>query len=151
MTLNDRETLELNELCNCASRRNSRRLAARRSRAGSPNRRTRRRYFVQAMDLSGSLCHYAGEMQMEAADAPARGTPLGTLPKWMWATIAASLAIAGGFWAVSLSPPQTPGVVDPTIPRPVEYVARLTGEKNCRWSDVSVDRQSGDYFAAVNS
>ena len=85
-------------------------------------------------------------MQMEAADAPARGNPLGTLPKWMWATIAASLAIAGGFWAVSLSPPQTPGVVDPTIPRPVEYVARLTGEKNCRWSDVSVDRQSGDYF-----
>ncbi len=146
MTLTDRETLELNELCNALvdeTLADSQRERLERRLADSDNAR---RFYVQAMDLSGSLCLYAGEMQMEAADAPARVATPGSSLKWMWAAVAASLAIAGGFWAAGRNQPQAVEMVATAAGQPVEYVARLTGEKNCRWSDAAVNRTTGDFF-----
>ena len=37
-------------------------------------------------------------------------------------------------------------MVATTTLQPVEYAARLTGEKDCRWSDTTVNRKTGDFF-----
>ena len=93
MSLSDRETLELNELCNAAvdgTLTASQRVRLEQLLAESEDAR---QFYVKAMDLSASLGHYAGEMQMEAADAPRRRSSSLGIEGVRWAAVAAAIAV----------------------------------------------------------
>src|SRR3990170_1391384 len=91
MSLSDRETLELNELCNAWV--DGTLTGAQRTRLGSwlAESEDARQYYVRVLDLSASLAHQASEMQMEAADAPRRSTGWLRLTSWQLAGVAAAI------------------------------------------------------------
>src|SRR3954466_6926365 len=127
MTLSDREILELNELCDVLVEGTA--TGAQRARleqllSESDNAR---KYYVKATDLSASLTHYAGEMQMEDADAPASSRRAVFSKFVKFGAIAAGVALALGWWTFHGS--NTTGKKRPSPPSSPEYVARITGAK----------------------
>src|SRR5947209_2695965 len=131
MKLTDKDILELNDLCNglvdgiLTEPQKSRlsRLLAECEEA--------RRFYVRAMALSASLYTYGSEMQVEAPDA-VRATHCAWLRAWWWSvSLAAATCLILGFvlWnAVRLN--HREGAADLKTD---EFVARLTGSKECQW------------------
>src|SRR5437868_13069459 len=128
MTLSDRQILELNELCDVLVEGTA--TGAQRARLEQLLSETEdaRKYYVQATDLSASLSHYAGEMQMEDADAPASRHRLVLLNVAKFGAVAAAIALALGWWTMHSS--GKPSKMRATLSGPPEYVARLTGLKD---------------------
>ena len=145
MNLTDAEILELTELCNALAdgsltatqrARLAERLAA--SEAA-------RRFYVRFTSLAASLCQYAGEMQAEAPDV-ARATPrLWRRPALWWsvgplaAAAAAALVI---FSATDFSTRKT--ATGPVELETQDYVAQVTGMKDCAWADGATALEPGD-------
>jgi ferric-dicitrate binding protein FerR (iron transport regulator) len=139
MNLSDKEILELNELCNA--------LVDGRLSSGQQLRLSRwlasseeaRQFYVRHVDLSASLCAYAGEMQSEAPQADAaRSKVIHYL--WFWlAPLAAAACVALVLWLKHQS-----GDRARIEPKPEEHVARLTGSSKCQWASGAVPIRSGD-------
>ena len=142
MSLNDRQTLELNELCNATVEGTL--TAAQRARLEQllADSDDARRFYVKAMDLSASLGQYAGEMQMEAADAPSRGTRIWESKTVRWAALAAALVLALTWWLTS----RPANVAQTMAAGPPEFVARLTGIKGAVWPPAAAKLELGDFL-----
>ena len=143
MNLTDSQILELNELCNAVA--DGTLTDAQRTRltvwlgASEPARR----YYVRAMHLSASLCSYASEMQVEAPDAvpPANVIRL-SVASWLgWVAAAACLVL--GLYLFWQRPARDSSTA--SLP-PGEYVARLTGAKDCRWAGAAPAAQPASYL-----
>jgi len=141
MNLTDSEILELNELCNAlVDERVTDAQRARLSRwlfTSEPARQ----FYTRAMGLSASLCHYSGEMQTEEPDSPAHAATGGH--RWRWAiglmSVAASIALVSTvLWLGRTRPAKTnpAPAVAAAVPAAddEEYVAWLTGSKECQWA-----------------
>ena len=130
--MNDNEVLELSELCNAvvdATLTDEQRARLEQWLATSEEAR---RYYVRALGLSASLFHYASEMQADAPDAvapPPRFFPAAF--GWWAGGLAAAAAVVLGFWFAQPGKRADPAAAS----SPTEYVARLTGAKNCEWVD----------------
>ena len=149
MSLSDRETLELNELCDAmvegsitdAQRERLEMLIAADEEA--------RQYYVRAMDLSASLSRYASEMQMGPADNLSGWTPrMASLSTWNrvanWGrlAVAASILLAIAIWLINrpgAAPELATNQAAPIVP--FEFVARITGAKESHW------KEEGDQLA----
>jgi len=143
MSLSDRETLELNELCSAAvdgSLTSMQRVRLEQMLAESEDAR---QFYVMAMDLSASLGHYAGEMQMDAADAKGYGLHLWESNSVRWAALAAAVAIGLTWWLVggSMEVGTKTAVADAS-----EYVARLTGASKIAWPSGAIALEPGDFL-----
>src|SRR3954471_5302371 len=100
MNLDDREILELNQLCDATIEGTAN--TAQRSRLEHllSESDDARKYYVKATDLSASLSHYAGEMQMEPADAPRLLGRLLRSNSMRFGAIAAAIMLVGVWWAM---------------------------------------------------
>ena len=143
MNLNDQEILELNELCNglidstlteAQKVRLSEWLAA--SEAA-------RRYYIRAMGLSASLYSYASEMQVEAPDAPAPSkiVRLG-VGSWLGFLAAAACVV----FAVLIFSQRPTRDTNAAGLQPEEYVARITGSKECEWASGDPSARPGKFL-----
>ena len=132
MNLNDKEILELNDLCNgladgTLSEKQKKRLCD--WLAASEEAR---RYYIRAASLSASLASYASEMQVEAPDAATSPGLLRTILWWLSPLTAAALVILS-IWFWTRPHPQAAA---PEL-KSEEFVARLTASKECQWKDGS--------------
>jgi hypothetical protein len=131
MNLTDSDILELNELCNAVVDGTLTEAQKTRLTTWLAASDAARRYYVRAMGLSASLCSYASEMQVEAPDAVARAKIIrlgvSSWPGLLAAAAGVTLAFYV-FWQRQSREPAFPGS------QASEYVARLTGEKDCRWA-----------------
>jgi ferric-dicitrate binding protein FerR (iron transport regulator) len=143
MSLTDRETLELNELCSAAA--DDALTASERERleqllAGSEDAR---QFYVKAMDLSASLTHYAGEMQMEAVEAGSTGHRVWEWKSVRWPLLAATISLGCTWWLVGGSG----NVVEKQNgAAPMQYVARLTGASNLQLPANASALSPGDFL-----
>ncbi len=138
MSLNDREILELNELCNALAdgtiTGSQKDLLARRLAASEEARR----FYIRVMGLCASLHYYASEMQSEAADAlpPAN---ISRLLGWRVFSLALAALVVLALW-IAPTPkrahPATDGKVDTSV-------ARLTGSRECQWLEPTRSLRSG--------
>jgi ferric-dicitrate binding protein FerR (iron transport regulator) len=143
MSLTDQETVELNELCSAAVDgvlSASQRIRLEELLATSEDAR---QFYVKAMDLSASLAHYAGEMQLEAADVPLQRKRVWRSRSGRWAAIAAAVAVVATWWA--MSGPATIPLQD--VVGPAQFVARLTGIKDVVWPRESAQLKLGALLA----
>jgi hypothetical protein len=143
MNLTDREILELNELCNAVV--DGTLTDAQRTRltgwlsASEPARR----YYVSAMHLSASLCSYASEMQVEAPDAlPAAKIIRLGVGSWL-GFLAAAACVALAVYVFWQRPARDASAASLQAG---EYVARLTGAKDCRWAGAAPATQPASYL-----
>ncbi len=129
MSLTDRETLELSELCHLlVEDRLSPEQQARLNRWLAESEDARG-YYVRAMALSASLVHYAGEAHAEAPDreVSVRRWWLFSRPQVRWGlALAAGFAVMAVLW-VTLSPYRSDGY------DPGESVARITATHDAVW------------------
>jgi hypothetical protein len=149
MNLSDKEILELNELCNAlVDDTINEKQKARLSQwlAGSA---AARRFYIRAMAQSASLISYAGEMQSQELERPRpeKIIRLGWL--WKYGALAAAACIVTAFLLMEGSTgninPQKSAVTPPPAEVP-EYVAQLTGSKECQWVNNSFSGQPGGRF-----
>jgi hypothetical protein len=139
MSLSDNEILELNELCNALvdgviTERQSERLSQWLSVSEDA-----RQFYLRSMGLSASLISYASEMQSEAPDAAPPSRARVHLLYWILAPLAAAACVAAVVW---FDRPEQP-LVAVTESRPNEFVAQLTGSKECQWADDASSVRSG--------
>lgn len=129
MNLSDKAILELNELCNVLV--DGRLSGSQRSRLAHwlESSEEARRFYVQHIGLSASLCSYASEMQSEAAET---ATGASRIIHHLW--WAGPLAIAACL-AVAFLIAHRPGDKAQAEPKNEEQVARLTGSSQCRWAN----------------
>jgi len=145
MNLSDKEILELNELCNAlvdeTINERQKALLAQRL-AGSADAR---RFYIRAMGLSASLFNYAGEMQSQELERPRPQPEKIIYLGWLWKF--GSLATAACVLITFLVIEQLPSGSSSKIPQPatpaVEYVAQLTGAKECQWVNTGFSVQPG--------
>jgi Concanavalin A-like lectin/glucanases superfamily/FecR protein len=141
MTLSDKEILELNELCNALvddtlTEKQTTRLTGWLSESADA-----RQFYIRATGLSASMYSYASEMQTEAPDSlpmPGKSTR-----RWKWVVglLAMAALLVLMIWMRSA---KNPGDVARAQPSPSpstdtpaaddEFVAQLTGSKECRWA-----------------
>lgn len=136
MILDDKQILELNELCHAVvegilTKEQKKRLA--RWLADSEEAR---RFYIRAMGLSASLYSYASELQTEKADVPVACESLfhSLWRQWSWAfgAFAATVCIALVAWLewpASAVKPSAPALTAD------DFVAQLTGTKGCQWAN----------------
>jgi ferric-dicitrate binding protein FerR (iron transport regulator) len=149
VNLTDKETLELNELCNelvdgniaPAQREQLSKLLAASDEA--------RKFYVRYAGLSASLFDYAGEMQggqpenAPESSLPAKGRIL-HFPRFVMSAfaVAASLVIAAGIWPLmSRDSADAAGDSDAE-----ELAARITGSENCVWAKSPALLQPGAHL-----
>ena len=139
MSLPDHDLLELNALCHALADGAS--TATERARleemlAASDDAR---RFYVRAMALSASLFDYAGEMQADAPDLPARR--IGRVPAWAWTagSLAAAACVALAFWLGGVEKRDAASAVARAEQEGSDdSVARLSGARECRWSGAAL-------------
>src|SRR5262245_33043772 len=98
MSLNDREILELHELCDALIEGNV--TGAKRARLEQmlSESEDARKFYIREANLSASLSHYAGEMQMEDADATMSPGHFRRSNVMKFAALAAALLLVVGWW-----------------------------------------------------
>ncbi len=133
MNLHDREILELNALCGAVVDGALTDLQRARLAELLRGSEAARRYYVRALGQSASLHRYAAEMHSEAPDRPRGGRVVWWRPAWVLAAAAACLAVFL-WWK---GPAAGGGQVADAQPA-VQFVARVTGAKEARWSRGSV-------------
>ncbi len=139
MNLTDKDILELSELCNALiegtlSEKQKKRLSGWLRVSAEA-----RQFYVRAMGLSASLIHYAAETQSEGVEpVPARSiiTPL---LAWIAGPLAAAACVAFVIWTVL--PKRSARILESPSP---EFVAQLTGLKECAWLERAGSLRSGD-------
>jgi hypothetical protein len=139
MNLTDKEILELNDLCNglvegTLSEKQKARLSEWLRTSAEA-----RQFYVRAMGLSASLVHYAAEMQTEAPEPAHSSAKIIPLFAWVLGPLAAAACVVAVIWF--LRPKPTSGVVESRQP---EYVAQLTGLKECAWPMNAQTTQPGE-------
>ena len=149
MNLADKEILELNELCNALvddtlSDKQKARLTEWLAQSADV-----RQFYIRFMGQSASLYSYASELQTEAPDSlpmPGKSTR-----KWKWVVslLAMAALIALVVWmrpvkngndVVRAQP--SPSASTDTPAAEDEFVAQLTGSKECRWAAGSTPIQA---------
>ena len=138
MNLSDPEILELNELCSAVvddTLTDAQRSRLTRWLAKSEDARC---YYIGALGQSASLYHYAAELQVEEPEV-VTSTPIFS-PGWLWALpLAACVVFAISFFN---QPSRVASVVPPT--KAEDFVARVTGSKECQWANKTGAFQPGD-------
>ena len=149
MNLADKEILELNELCNALvddtlSDKQKTRLTEWLAQSADV-----RQFYIRFMGQSASLYSYASELQTEAPDSlpmPGKSTR-----KWKWVVslLAMAALVAVVVW---MRPPRNQNDFVRALPSPPastdnpaaddEFVAQLTGSKECRWAAGSTPIQA---------
>jgi hypothetical protein len=143
MNLSDNEILELNELCNALVDGTLTQVQKQRLTQWLAASESARQYYIRAMGLSASLCSYASEMQVEAPDAvPARKIIPLSVGSWLGLLSAAACAVL----ALYFIPRRLPGELRAPGPQTGEYVAQLTGAKDCRWAHGAPSARPGNYL-----
>lgn len=110
-----------------------------------------REFYVRSLGLSASLHGYAGEMQSEPPSAPAvsrasRGLADFARQRWQVyaaaaAAVAAAVAVTSALWTGGVrgggggggGHPVTPGPGPASVIADEQFVAQLTGSKDCKW------------------
>jgi hypothetical protein len=139
MNLSDKDILELNELCNglvegALSEKQKARLSE--WLRGSEEAR---QFYVRAMGLSASLVHYAAEMQAEAPEPVQSRAKVIPLFAWVFGPLAAAACVAVLIWIWRPKPASV--LVESRAP---EFVAQLTGLKECSWPNNAPATHPGD-------
>jgi ferric-dicitrate binding protein FerR (iron transport regulator) len=142
MNLADKDILELNELCNALVEGTLNETQKAHLSHWLATSEAARQFYVRAMGLSASLFSYAGEMQTEEPDAAvsfAKIIHVGWWWKWWkFGALAAAASIALVSWI------EWPKQNIISAAAPVnEFVAHLTGSKECQWVDNSSSVQPG--------
>jgi ferric-dicitrate binding protein FerR (iron transport regulator) len=143
MNLTDQETLELNELCSALV--DGAITDAQRARLGPWLRDSEaaRQFYVRYLGLSASLMGYAGEMQSEQPD---RAPPRVRGTWWIAALVASAAAVVAAAVTLWLSyPAARDGEVSVAEQEGDEFVARLTGGKDCEWTGRQTALKVGDH------
>jgi ferric-dicitrate binding protein FerR (iron transport regulator) len=105
-----------------------------------------REFYVRFMGQSASLHYYAGEMQTDAAETGLVGHPAARRFKWAIGMLGLAASIAIAVWigrAESRQMSAPPSATVATAVAEDEFVGRLTGSKQCVWSDDSSTVQPG--------
>src|SRR4051794_13137410 len=141
MNLSDAEILDLNELC-CAlvddtlTEQQKARLSH-----WLASSEAARQFYVRFAGQSASLCHYASEMQTEESDPVAGGAKPRFRRWWMFGSSLSAIAAALVLAILLVRTPKKPHVavaaVEPPPASENEFVARLTGSKECQWIDAA--------------
>lgn len=136
----DAERIELNELCSALVDGNI--TGVQKTRLGELLLASEeaRRFYINSMHLSASLCEYAGEMQLPEADNIIRPS------HWQWqrwvAPLAAAAVLMLGLWIGRfLVGGDSPSLAEDDP----DSVARLSGAKDCVWGNAAP--QPGDELA----
>ena len=142
MNLTDREILEINELCNGLVDGTLTEKQRARLFDWLTVSEAARRHYVRTMAFSASLYQYASEMQVEAPDAlPEEPANVIRPFPWRWLSpLAAAAGVVLAFWLFHSHRPET-RVAEM---RADENVARLTGSRQCQWSDNVTALKPGD-------
>jgi ferric-dicitrate binding protein FerR (iron transport regulator) len=138
MSLPDHELLELNALCNALTDgaiTEPERARLEEMLAASDDAR---RFYVRAMALSASLLDYAGEMQADAPDLPAKRVV--RVPAWAWTvgSLAAAACVALAFWLGGFEKRDAAGEIASAEQESDDSVARLSGARACRWAGAAL-------------
>src|SRR5215469_3450377 len=149
MNLSDKEILELTELCNALVDDTINEKQKARLSQWLADSAEARRFYVRAMGLSASLISYAGEMQSHELERPEPEKVIRLDWLWKFGVLAAAASIAivfllEGEWPRDNSPKSTV-----TMPQPAagpEYVAQLTGSKECRCANNNFSVQPAGRF-----
>jgi ferric-dicitrate binding protein FerR (iron transport regulator) len=141
MSLSDRETLELNELCGAVT--DGTLTAAQRARLERwlVESEEARRHYVRMLGQSASLHAYAAENHAEAPDAAQHRSVNFGFPMRLMVGLAAAVVFGLGLWLARLAPPWA-GSESASAGG---HVAHLSGLKNSRW--VAVPLRPGDRLA----
>lgn len=148
MSLSDKEILELNDLCNALVDETINDKQKARLSQWLSTSAAARRFYLRAMGLSASLFSYAAEMQSQELDRPEPKNVVhaGWHRKVGLLAIAASIVFA--LFYMKLAPRNSAlsqKIAVPPVPVEVpEYVAQLTGSKECQWVDARVSAQPGE-------
>jgi hypothetical protein len=126
--LEDREILELNELCGAVVDGTLTDAQSARLSAWLRDSEAARRFYVRALGQSASLHSYASELHAGAPDAPAK--IIRPRQRWFVALSAAAALVLGVWFATQARVSPEPAVG--------EFVARLTGAKDARWTSPSL-------------
>jgi hypothetical protein len=145
--LSDKEILELNELCNAlVDGRINEEQKARLSTLLS-TREDARQFYVRSMGLSASLFSYAGEMQTADPEHASLLPQESWTEKiirpgwWQFGALAAAACVVLGLWIGSRQTTvQQPAA---SSAAPDEFVAQLTGSKECQWADADFSAPPG--------
>ena len=139
MSLPDHELLELNALCNALADGASTDAERARLEEMLAASEDARRFYVRALALSASLFDYAGEMQADAPDLPAKR--IVRVPAWAWTlgSLAAAACVVLAFWlGGSAKRDAANEVASVEQESSDDSVARLSGARECRWSGAAL-------------
>jgi hypothetical protein len=128
MNLTDKEILELSELCSALVDENLTDQKKARLSYLLATSDAARRFYVRATGLSASLYSYASEMQTEGRDAPVQSNIARAW--WVFGSLAAAATIVLVLW---INRPVSNPVSTAAQPPAREFVAQLTGAKECQW------------------
>jgi hypothetical protein len=143
MTLSDKEILELSALCNALVDGTLGEAQKVRLSDWLVASEAARRYYICAMGLSASLYSYASEMQVEAPDA-APSPKIIRLGVGSWlGFLAAAACVVLALWI--FSPRPTRDTTTAGLPAD-EYVARITGSKQCQWANGDPSARPGNFL-----
>ncbi len=145
MNLEDKQILELNELCAALVDGTITESKGARLAKLLEESEEARRFYVRALGLSASLHSYASEMQSEASERKAAAASLipVTFAWWAGALAAVAAAIALVFWLGNHRAPQT---VAANPGRTEEFVAQITASKECEWVNTGVAAKAGEHL-----
>ena len=141
MNLTDPEILELTVLCNALADGTLTEVQRTRLAEKLAASEEARRFYVRFAGLSASLCQYASEMQAEAPDAAPR---LWRRPAFWWSVgpLAAAAAAVALFMLPYYSTRET--AVAAVELETQDYVAQVTGLKDCVWTGAATTLALGD-------
>src|ERR1700722_11736999 len=141
MNLSDKEVLELTELCGAVvDGRITETQKARLSQWLATSAEARE-FYVRALGLSASLYTYASEMQVEAPDLPKRAPNIITVAfRWGFGSLAAAAVVVFMLWFAERSKLSEATAA----PKADEFVAQMTGTKNCRWGTNGASVRAGE-------
>ena len=145
MNLTDKDILELNELCNAVVDETiTEKQKAELARFLKESEEARQ-FYIRLMGQSASLCSYAAELQTEAPEGTCGPVRIGGGGRhWVFGLLSAAAAIvivSLVLWTARPRPksplaaadPSPAATTDPAV-NENEFVARLTGSKDCAWA-----------------
>jgi hypothetical protein len=139
MNLTDKEILELNELCSALVDETLSEQQKARLQHFLATSEEARQFYVRATGLSSSLYSYAAEMQTGERDA----APVSSMIVRAWWAFGFLAAAASIVLVLRTNRPSEQIVSSPAPPAVIEFVAQLTGAKECQWINGASPVQPG--------
>lgn len=140
MSLNDTESLELAALCDGLIDGTLSEADHQRLQRWLLESEEARRFYVQYAGLSASLCHYAGELQSDAAEPMPAYARIIRHPACRW-TLGAIAAMAMIALSIAKLWPQNDDALDTD-----RFVAVLLQTKNCKWVPGNPAPKTGEHL-----